>query len=71
MADARIIEKISDRCIFVVRIGHLERENLPELEKLYKNKEYKNMSVILNGIQQYGRKKIYGYSDGYHSNSGK
>lgn len=71
MADARIIEKISDRCIFVVRIGHLERENLPELEKLYKNKEYKNMSVILNGIQQYGRKKMYGYSDGYHSNSGK
>ena len=71
MADARIIEKISDRCIFVVRIGHLERENLPELEKLYKNKEYKNMSVILNGIQQYGRKKIYGYSDGYHSNYGK
>ena len=71
MADARIIEKISDRCIFVVRIGHLERENLPELEKLYKNKEYKNLAVILNGIQQYGRKKIYGYSDGYHSNSGK
>lgn len=71
MADARIIEKVSDRCIFVVRIGHLDRENLPELEKLYKNKEYKNMSVILNGIQQYGRNKMYGYSDGYHSNSGK
>lgn len=71
MADAKIIEKISDRCIFVVRVGHLERESLPELEKLYNNKEYKNMSVIMNGIQQYGRNKMYGYSDGYHSNAGK
>ena len=29
------------------------------------------MSVIMNGIQQYGRNKMYGYSDGYHSNAGK
>ena len=63
VADAQIIDKQVDRTVFVVRAGLLERTMLPELEKLYEQKKYKNMSFILNGTtSNQGR---YGYSHGY------
>lgn len=67
IADPRIIEAVSDRCIFVVRVGLFERSMVPELEKLYQNKTYKNMSLIMNGSNQVSGK--YGYNYGYGAGS--
>ena len=68
VADTQIIEKLADRTIFVVRAGLLERSMLSELEKIYDEKKYKNMSLILNGTEgsggRYGYR--YGYCYGYH-----
>lgn len=64
VADTQIIEKLVDRTIFVVRAGLLERSMLAELEKLYEEKKYKNMSLILNGTEGSGGR--YGYRYGYH-----
>ncbi len=67
VADTRIFGEQADRTIFVVRAGLLERSMLAELEKLYVEKKYKNMSMILNGTEGgggYGYK--YGYRYGYH-----
>lgn len=68
VADTQIIEKLADRTIFVVRAGLLERSMLAELEKIYEEKKYKNMSLILNGTEgsggHYGYR--YGYRYGYH-----
>ena len=68
VADTQIIEKLADRTIFVVRAGLLELSMLAELEKIYGEKKYKNMSLILNGTEgsggRYGYR--YGYRDGYH-----
>ena len=68
VADTQIIEKLADRTIFVVRAGLLERSMLAELEKIYGEKKYKNMSLILNGTEgsggRYGYR--YGYWYGYH-----
>lgn len=63
VADTQIIEKLADRTIFVVRAGLFERSMLPELENLYTEKKYKNMSLILNGTEGTGGR--YGYSYGY------
>ena len=63
VADTQIIEKLADRTIFVVRAGLLERSMLPELENIYREKKYKNMSVILNGTEGSGGR--YGYRYGY------
>lgn len=72
MADSKIIEKECDRCFFVVRVGHLDRSALAELEKMYRQKEYSNMAIILNGVEPAGGNKgYYGYSDGYHSTHGE
>jgi capsular exopolysaccharide synthesis family protein len=63
VADAQIINKHVDRTIFVIRAHLLERSMIPELDKLYEQKRYKSMSLILNGTDSnQGR---YGYSHGY------
>ena len=68
VADTQIIETLADRTIFVVRAGLLERSMLAELEKIYEEKKYKNMSMILNGTEGGGGRYgyHYGYRYGYH-----
>ena len=67
VADTQIIEAHSDRTIFVVRAGLLEKSMVPELQKLYNEHKYKNLTVVLNGTEtgggHYGH---YGYRYGYH-----
>ena len=77
LADAQIVEQVADRTLFVVRAGLLERSMLPELDKLYQSKKFKNMGVVLNSTSAeesrygYGYKYGYGYGYGYgyHSKS--
>ena len=75
VADTQIIEKLADRTIFVIRAGLMERSMISEVANLYKEKKFKNMSVVLNGTvcggggynrysYRYGYKYGYGYS--YH-----
>lgn len=63
VADAQIIDKFADRTFFVIRAGLFDRSMLPELDRLYEEKKYRNMSFILNGSRNdQGR---YGYSHTY------
>lgn len=69
MADAQIIETLVDRTVFVVRAGLFERSMLPELQRLYDQKKYRNMTLVLNatdpGASRHGH--AYGYGYGYYS----
>ena len=86
VADTQIIEKLADRTLFVVRAGLLERDMLPELQRYYDEKRFKNMAVVLNGTEgggsrysyrygyRYGYKYGYQYgygSKGYYGSTGK
>lgn len=66
VADASIINKLCDMTIFVIRAGLFDKVLLPDLEKLYQEKRYNNMVVLLNGTYEdrpgYG---AYGYGYGY------
>lgn len=68
VADTTIIAQYTDRTIFVVRAGLMERELLPLIENYYKEKKFKNMSLLLNGTttasSRYGYHR-YGYHYGY------
>lgn len=66
MADAKIIDKVTDRCLFVIRVGLFSLEDLPLLDKMYHEKTLKNMSLILNGTTDANGAK-FGYADNYHS----
>lgn len=69
VADAAIVNKLTDMTLFIIRAGLLDRRMLPEIEKFYTEHKYKNLSLILNGTNsaygRYGYHK-YGYSYGYH-----
>ncbi|MCM1349388.1 MAG: polysaccharide biosynthesis tyrosine autokinase [Firmicutes bacterium] len=69
MADAQIINTVVDRTIFVIRAGLLERSMLPELNRLYEEKKFVNMGIVLNATEaegsRYGYKYGYGYGYGY------
>ena len=68
VADAQILEKVADRTFFVIRAGLLDRSMLPELESIYQEKRFKNLSLILNGTESTGGRYSYryGYRFGYH-----
>lgn len=67
VADTTVISKYVDMTLFVIRAGLLEREMLPIVEDYYKNKKFKNMSVLLNGTTTVFNR--YGYGYGYGGNS--
>ena len=64
VADTQIIEKLADRTVFVVRAGLLERDMLPELQRMYDEHRFKNMALVLNGTM--GGNNRYAYRYGYH-----
>lgn len=61
LADASIIGKVTDRTILVIRTGLMDRRMLPEVERLYQEKRFKNMGVVLNGTDRLQGKYGYGY----------
>ena len=64
VADTQIIEKYVDRTLFVVRVGLMERGLLDDLERMYEEQRFKNLSLVLNGSQEDNGR--YGYRYGYH-----
>jgi len=73
VADASIINKLSDMTLFIIRSGLLDRSMLYEIEEFYTDQRYKNMAIILNGTSEayghYGYR--YGYRYGYNYGYGK
>ncbi len=67
VADTQVLEKYADCTFFVVRAGLLDRSMIPDLEAIYKEKRFKNLSVILNATKSTGGKYSYryGYRHGY------
>ncbi len=51
VADAVITDRLADLCIYIVREGVLDRRQLPDIERLYREKKFRNMCVVLNGTR--------------------
>lgn len=68
VADASIISPYAELTLFVIRVNHMEKDMLQEVEQWYHDKKYGNLAVILNGIER--TKSRYGYHKyGYHYGS--
>ena len=71
VTDAKIINRLADITLFVVRAGLLEKDELSTIQEYYDQKRYKNMAILLNGTDinsGYGYHR-YGYHYGYHYGS--
>jgi len=67
IADGRIFSTVCTNTIFVIRAGLFERGLLPELENVYRSKEYKNMSLLLNDTEVGGSYGSYGINKSYYA----
>ncbi len=65
VADAGIVNRVADCTIYVVRSGKLDRRYLPELERLYQEKKFNNLCVLINDSKIEKRRYGYGYGYGY------
>ena len=72
VADTQLLARVAAPTLFVIRAGLLKRDMLPELQKVYDEKRYKDMAVVLNGTEgddnRYGYKYGYGKSNYYSTN---
>lgn len=67
VADASIVDRISDLTMFVIRVGKMDRRQLPEIEKLYQTGKLSHLAIVLNGVSFGGR---YGYGGYGYGNYG-
>lgn len=66
VVDTQILEKYVDRTLFVIRAGVLDKSSIVEIDAIYKEKRFKNMSIILNGTDsEHSRSHSYG-GNGYY-----
>lgn len=67
VTDAKVINRVADLTLFVIRAGLLEKDELPNIQEYYDQNRYKNMAILLNGTDinsGYGYHR-YGYHYGY------
>lgn len=75
VADAKVINRLADMTVFVVRAGVLEKDELENIQDYYDTGRYRNMAILLNGTDiysgygyhRYGRH--YGYRYGHSESS--
>ena len=65
VADASVVNRITDLNLFIIRAGKLDRRLLPELGNQYQQRKWTNMGLILNAVKKENRGYGYGYSYGY------
>ncbi|MDE5976465.1 MAG: CpsD/CapB family tyrosine-protein kinase, partial [Muribaculaceae bacterium] len=65
VVDTAVVAHLADRTLFVVRAGLLDRSALRELNELYEDKKFNNMSVILNGTEAI-HSRYYTYGNYQH-----
>ncbi len=71
VTDALLLEKYADLTLFVVRHRFTLKAILPYIEKLFKDKKFKHMGIVVNGIKKdgsYGYSFGFGYSYSYYLN---
>lgn len=68
VADAAVSNRVADLTLFIVRVGSLDRRQLPDIQALYDDGTLGSLGIILNGVQLaggYGYGYSYGYGYGY------
>lgn len=55
LADARIVARLADVTLYVMRAGCVKKRDLAGLQKIWKNGELKRMGVVLCDVESHGR----------------
>lgn len=55
LADARIVARLADVTLYVMRAGCVKKRDLAGLQKVWKNGELKSMGIVLCDVEPHGR----------------
>ncbi|WP_418995554.1 tyrosine-protein kinase family protein, partial [Akkermansia sp.] len=55
LADARIVARLADVTLYVMRAGCVKKRDLAGLQKIWKNGELKRMGIVLCDVEPHGR----------------
>ncbi|MXV52129.1 polysaccharide biosynthesis tyrosine autokinase [Pedobacter sp. HMF7647] len=64
VTDSQIIEDFADTTLYIIRHDYTPRERLQFVDLIHKQKKFKNLNLVFNGIKQ-GSKYGYGYHHDY------
>lgn len=70
VTDAQILARVADATIYIVRHAHTAKNQVLQMDALYRTKKFPRMNAILNGIKvggHHGYGYSYGYGYGYYS----
>ncbi len=68
VTDAQILSRFADVTFYILRQGISFKEQVKNIEYLYKGDKFKNLNIILNGVRLDGQHGYgYGYGYGYYS----
>ncbi len=74
VTDAQLLSQYADISLFVVRHNYTPNHLVKEIESLYKQKKFNNMSIVFNGIKPRGASIFNfgfgGYGNGYGNGYG-
>lgn len=65
VADASIVNRVTDISVYVVRAGMTNRRYILDLNEQYEDNIYKNLCLVLNGVSLKQLGYGYGYGYGY------
>lgn len=68
VSDAKLLAPIADATIYVVRQRITAKKQLTQLNELYINQVFPNLSVLVNDVKVNGANSYYGYGSNYMSN---
>ncbi|MCR5361609.1 MAG: polysaccharide biosynthesis tyrosine autokinase [Bacteroidales bacterium] len=61
VADTGIANRVADLTLYIIRVGTLDRRQLPAIQEVYAKNQLKNMSLVLTDINY----EVLNYSMGY------
>ena len=61
VADTGIANRVADVTLYVIRVGALDRRQLPAIQEVYRSNQLKNMALVLTDINY----EMLNYSMGY------
>ena len=66
-----ITSHIADITLYIIRAVILDGRTLPKIEELYRQQKFKNIAIILNGVDYTHLLYYYSYGYGYGQNHAK
>lgn len=68
VSDAKLLAPVVDATIYVVRQRITAKKQLTQLNELYVNQVFPNLSILVNDVKANGANSYYGYGGNYMSN---